>query len=316
MDVRPASTRISAVIPAYNREKTVTRAIDSALRQSRPPDEILVVDDGSVDQTRDVVAGYGSAVRYIHQRNQGASEARNTGVREAASPWIAFLDSDDFWLPDHLATMQTAIEETKGRAAFYFSDTRLTAKRGSRLLWDVSGFAIDEAFEVAEDATDWVMRRIQPMMLQSSVFERQRYLDHGGLRRSLRCRHDTHLFLRMGAAEPACAVAGCATEMTADGEGEGEGAARVTTAFGPGTRSYSNETVEMYRDVLDASDLRPVHRRELRERVAHAEIRLARFALEAGQLPSAALALGRAILQSPGAASSRAIGILRRSGRG
>lgn len=90
---------ISAVIPAFNAEQYIGRAIDSALAQSRPVDEIIVVDDGSTDGTAAVIAHYGDKVRYFYQDNAGASVARNTGIEAAQGDWIAFLDGDDEWLP-------------------------------------------------------------------------------------------------------------------------------------------------------------------------------------------------------------------------
>ena len=90
---------VSVVIPTYNREKLVVRAIDSVLRQSYGPVEIIVVDDGSSDQTRAAVAAYGDRVRYLHQPNSGVATARNTGLREARGEFLALLDSDDEWFP-------------------------------------------------------------------------------------------------------------------------------------------------------------------------------------------------------------------------
>ncbi|MDZ4120908.1 MAG: glycosyltransferase family A protein, partial [Candidatus Cloacimonadaceae bacterium] len=113
---------ISAVIPAYNREKTIARAIDSVLAQKYPAAEIIVVDDGSRDGTRTVVEGYGDKIRYFHQGNAGAAAARNRGVREAMYGWIAFLDSDDYWVPDHLQRMADAMLATEEKAVLYFSD--------------------------------------------------------------------------------------------------------------------------------------------------------------------------------------------------
>src|SRR4029077_9111422 len=78
--------RISAVIPAFNREKTIGRAIETAWAQTRPPFEIIVVDDGSTDNTAAVVAAYRDSVRYICQPNAGASAARNHGVELATAP--------------------------------------------------------------------------------------------------------------------------------------------------------------------------------------------------------------------------------------
>jgi hypothetical protein len=98
--------RLSAVITAYNCAGTIAEAIDSVLGQTRLPDEIVVVDDGSTDQTRQVVAasiekgGPGAGVRYIYQANQGAGAARNRGIGETSGELIAFLDGDDVWLPE------------------------------------------------------------------------------------------------------------------------------------------------------------------------------------------------------------------------
>ena len=94
--------RISVVIPAYNIKAYLSRAIDSVLDQTLPPDEIIVVDDGSTDETAAVAQQYGSQIRYIHQENAGLSAARNTGIRAATCRWIALLDGDDEWLKDKL----------------------------------------------------------------------------------------------------------------------------------------------------------------------------------------------------------------------
>ena len=96
------SFTVSVVIPAYNIGKQIGRAIDSVLAQTHQPDEIIVVDDGSTDDTADVIQSYGSKVRYIHQANLGLAGARNTGIKAASCEWIAFLDGDDEWLPDNL----------------------------------------------------------------------------------------------------------------------------------------------------------------------------------------------------------------------
>ncbi len=96
------SITVSVVIPAYNAAKYIGRAIDSVLAQTRPADEIIVVDDGSTDNTADVAHGYGDKIRFIRQENAGASVARNTGIEAATSEWIAFLDADDEWLPQKL----------------------------------------------------------------------------------------------------------------------------------------------------------------------------------------------------------------------
>jgi glycosyltransferase involved in cell wall biosynthesis len=89
---------VTAIIPTYNRAHLISEALESALRQSRRPDEIIVVDDGSTDDTKRVVEQYGTDVRYIYQKNSGPAAARNQGLRVATGDIIAFLDSDDLWV--------------------------------------------------------------------------------------------------------------------------------------------------------------------------------------------------------------------------
>jgi glycosyltransferase involved in cell wall biosynthesis len=102
-DTQDKPLAISAVIPAYNSAAHIRRAIDSVLAQTYPPREIIVVDDGSADNTIQVVTSSSPRVRLIPQANAGASAARNAGINAATGDWIAFLDADDEWLPDRLA---------------------------------------------------------------------------------------------------------------------------------------------------------------------------------------------------------------------
>ncbi len=95
--------RVSAVITAYNSAAFIDEAIESVLAQTHPVDEIVIVDDGSTDDTHLRAAAYASAgVRYIFQKNQGAGAARNRGIAETTGELITFLDSDDIWLPDKI----------------------------------------------------------------------------------------------------------------------------------------------------------------------------------------------------------------------
>jgi glycosyltransferase involved in cell wall biosynthesis len=90
---------VSIIVPAYNAERTITRAIDSILSQTYENIEIIVVDDGSKDGTEAVCRTYGERIRYIKQDNGGAAAARNTGIVQAAGDYIGFLDADDWYLP-------------------------------------------------------------------------------------------------------------------------------------------------------------------------------------------------------------------------
>ena len=103
--------KVSVVVPVYNREKTMVRAVDSVLEQSIKPQEIIVVNDGSTDGTADVIKDYGNNITGINLPiNSGPSAARNEGVKHAKSDWIAFLDSDDCWEKDKLKSQKEFID--------------------------------------------------------------------------------------------------------------------------------------------------------------------------------------------------------------
>lgn len=95
--------KVSVIIPTYNRGSLISRAVESVLAQTFTDYELIVVDDGSTDQTQQVLAKFKKRIRYIFQENSGVSAARNHGIREATGEYIAFLDSDDYWIPDKLS---------------------------------------------------------------------------------------------------------------------------------------------------------------------------------------------------------------------
>jgi glycosyltransferase involved in cell wall biosynthesis len=107
-----AMAAVSVIIPTFNRAHKIARAVASVLYQTFTDYEILVVDDGSEDATSAALAPFRSRVKCItHSMNLGVSAARNTGIREAQSPLIAFLDSDDYWLPDKLVAQVCFLSE-------------------------------------------------------------------------------------------------------------------------------------------------------------------------------------------------------------
>ena len=95
--------RVSTIIPAFNSAATLRAAIDSALAQEFEGQEILVVNDGSTDGTRAIVAGYGDKIRVIEHTNRGFNRSRNAAIRIARGEYFAFLDAGDFWLTGRLA---------------------------------------------------------------------------------------------------------------------------------------------------------------------------------------------------------------------
>ena len=94
--------RVSVIIPSYNCARYLGRAIDSACEQTYMDYEIVLVDDGSTDDTKDVAMQYGQKVTYLYQQNQGLSAARNQGISKASGELLAYLDADDMWYPEKL----------------------------------------------------------------------------------------------------------------------------------------------------------------------------------------------------------------------
>jgi glycosyltransferase involved in cell wall biosynthesis len=102
---------LSVVIPVFNREGYLRETLDSALAQTRPADEIIVIDDGSTDRSAEVARSYGPIVRCVSQPNQGIGGGRNTGISLARGELIALLDSDDLWTANKLERQCAALSE-------------------------------------------------------------------------------------------------------------------------------------------------------------------------------------------------------------
>ena len=122
---------ISVIIPTFNRKKTLKRAIQSVLMQSYTPYEIIVIDDGSDDGTKEWLKDNFPNVKYIYQMNSGVSSARNKGIKFARGDWIALLDSDDEWLPSKLKDQANEIESNP--AAKFLHTNEIWIRNGVRV---------------------------------------------------------------------------------------------------------------------------------------------------------------------------------------
>jgi len=120
---------ISVIVPTYNRARLIATTLESIVTQSCTPAEVIVVDDGSSDDTEAIVRAFGAAVKYIRIDNSGPCRARNVGVRASRSRYITFCDSDDVWFSDKLE-QQFKIFEAAPNVKFVFSDFRIFSDEG------------------------------------------------------------------------------------------------------------------------------------------------------------------------------------------
>jgi glycosyltransferase involved in cell wall biosynthesis len=299
--------RISAIIPTYNRAALIGRAVESALDQEYPPSEIVVVDDGSVDDTRRVLEPYGDRVRYVYQENLGVSAARNRGVREAKFEWAAFLDSDDCWVPSHLRRIVNAIVGTRGEAALYFADMQVLGVEGGDSHWHHCGLTVNGDWEFRLDAGEWALMRMQPMMLQASVISRMAYWEIGGLAEQLRTREDTLAFFKLALLRPACAVSGCGTVMNSDGS------IRLTRMYDGESLVYCNATIFLYRELLASlTDIGRERRQYLTDSLSGAYFGISRVLIRHRKYWSATRSLAVSCCVSPSLFGKELLGSVKR----
>lgn len=151
-------SKVSVVLPTYNCASYVIAAVESVLQQTSTNYELIIVDDGSTDETEQVLApylrNYGN-IRYIKQENKGHAGARNTGIRAALGDYIAFIDSDDKWLPEKLQEQVQAFEEDPEVGLVYcnvygFGENQEVRVRGPQLtleqLQEYSGYIFDNLY--------------------------------------------------------------------------------------------------------------------------------------------------------------------------
>ena len=185
---------VSVVMPAYNVAWCIGRAVDSVLAQDYERRELIVVNDGSTDETRALLAGYGERVTVIDQENRGMSAARNAGIRRARGDYVAFLDADDRWLPGKLSR-QVELMETRPELGFCSTSARVENPEGRVLnLWRCAGGGSDTLTTLfAENAA--IAGGCSAVMVRRALFDRVGMFDEhlGGF-------EDPDLWLRLAAA--------------------------------------------------------------------------------------------------------------------
>jgi glycosyltransferase involved in cell wall biosynthesis len=185
---------VSVVIPTYNCGRFLPQALDSVLAQTMAPQEIIVVDDGSKDDTQSRLAPYQPRIRYLYHENQGPSPTRNRGIQEAGNEIIAFLDADDVWHPRKLELQMAAIGQ--------HSDLGMLGTQAFD--WPANAFpGIDDTHPLPLVPVSWSQLVVKNRFITSSVLVRRQLLEKtGGFDAELRGPEDFDLWLRIAERSP------------------------------------------------------------------------------------------------------------------
>jgi glycosyltransferase involved in cell wall biosynthesis len=182
---------VSVIIPTYNRANIIQSAINSAIAQTYKNTEIIIVDDGSNDATADLIAGFGNKVKFIYKENGGVSSARNLGIRKSSGELIAFLDSDDVWLPEKLEKQVSFFEQNPDFGmvlcdCFFMNESReITDRFSRRQNLPNDGYILEDVFQ-------------NPYLVPSSVLVRKEVLDEiGSFDEQISTAEDLDLHLRI-----------------------------------------------------------------------------------------------------------------------
>ncbi len=184
---------VAVVIPTYNRARLLCRALTSVLTQSRRPAEVIVVDDGSTDDTAHMIREAFPDVRYVQQDNRGVSAARNRGIEIARMEWVALLDSDDEWLEGKLETQFQALSRNPQSRVCHTEE-----------IWIRRGVRVNPMKKHAK-AGGWIFQRCLPLcaMSPSSILLHRTVFEAVGLfDESLPACEDYDLWLRITAHYP------------------------------------------------------------------------------------------------------------------
>jgi glycosyltransferase involved in cell wall biosynthesis len=190
-DLTPVIPRVSVVIPAYNAAWCVRRAVDSVLAQDYQDFELLVVDDGSEDDTTAILASYGEVLRVVGKINGGLSSARNTGIAAGRGAYVAFLDADDWWHPSKLA-LQVALLDARPDLMFCSTASEVRNLQGERLNDWCCGDPLNSTLESIFATNAFVAGSGSAVLVRREAFTRV-----GGFDESLRSLEDIDMWMRL-----------------------------------------------------------------------------------------------------------------------
>lgn len=193
LESRRVTTTVSAIVPTYNRREMLARALDSIAAQTRPVDEVLVVDDGSTDGSAEMLAARFPGARRLRCERLGVSAARNRGIAAASGEWVAFLDSDDEWRPAKIERQLAALAAAPEHDLCHTDE-----------VWIRDGVRVNPRRRHAK-AGGWIFERCLPLcaISPSSAMVRRAVFDRlGGFDEALPACEDYDFWLRFCSRQP------------------------------------------------------------------------------------------------------------------
>jgi glycosyltransferase involved in cell wall biosynthesis len=204
---------ISVIIPVYNRFELTKHAVASVLAQTLPVFEIILVDDGSIDGTSELLPRYieenpawRERVRYFHQENRGASSARNSGIAQAKGEWLAFHDNDDLWLPQKLEWQFRALERYKDECGLCFTDAWFMNTVDLKTsVFQCYGIEYNEAIGFVDDV-DGLVEHLEQVWVPTVVVRADLVRRVGAFDCSMHYNEDQEFLFRMALVTKFCYV--------------------------------------------------------------------------------------------------------------
>jgi glycosyltransferase involved in cell wall biosynthesis len=198
---------ISVLIPTYNRADYLVKAIDSVLAQTYRDFEIIVIDDGSTDCTSKHLFPYAEQIRYIYQPNKGKSAALNRGLGEVKGNWIAFLDSDDLWLPEKLEWQIKAIERYKDNCSVCFTDGKFIGDPSlSMTLFQRANNNFEDLMGIIDEPISLVLNPLHGIYEQTMLVKKDLISQIEGFDEKLTVAEDTDFIFRLSLMTKFCFI--------------------------------------------------------------------------------------------------------------
>lgn len=271
--MNPSSPTFSVILPVYNRAGSVGRALGSVLEQSHPPDEVIVVDDGSSDDLAAALAPFGDRIVLIRQANAGAAAARNAGAARARGDWLTFQDSDDIWAPDHLEIRHRDLRDAAADVVGHLGDVVFRGDGYAQNLFAMQGHAFPGDRAMRVDAPLGLV--IGGMSLLGTAIRRDVFDRLGGFDEEMWMFEDTAFCCRL-AQEGPFVVTG---HVMAEAE-RLEGDTQALTVVQQAKRVYYRQMALRVLERIDMTRANPAEQTLIRRRMSGARLALA-LALEA-----------------------------------